>query len=205
MTKYFNFKIVFLGLLIALFMSSCATNTIDWTPKGGPTATVGLRSVNGADLYLAVRSVDGSEQANPWTFYIPPKRKGIKPKILGAGKDANVVNIDASTDYEIELGIYLSKGLLQKGPDWHEDRLKITLNALEPGKNYTMELDKGHQALLGQSAGKRIAGVLELRAAGLTLKPIQKWEIEGIVDPNDTAVIKTISRYVIEEVEAGIF
>lgn len=140
---------------------------------------------------------NGSEQANPWTFYTAPKRKGIKPGIPGSGKDANVVNIAASKDYEIELGIFQSKGLLQKGPDWHEDRLKITLKALEPGKNYTMILKKGYQPLPGNNAGKRIVGVLELRK-GLA-QHVQKWEIEGIPDPDNTGLVKKISNYVIEE------
>ncbi len=142
-----------------------------------------------------MQSVDGSYQANPWTFYIPSSRKGTKPRLLGTGKDANTVEIDASTEFEFELGISEPKGILQKGEEWHKDRLKITIKALEPDGNYASVLNMPQMKLAGQKKNSVPMGYILLRKG---LKPIQKWEITGVPVPNGTGLLKKVTDYMIE-------
>lgn len=179
MKQLFGLFVVLAGLF-----SSCATSgNITWTPKGGETATLKLIAEDDAK-FLAIRSIDGQHQANPWTFYVPSAQFGSAPKILGSGKTVNAVTIDASTDYELTLGFYQPRGLLEKDkPEWHKSMPVITLKALEPKATYSMVLS-GPVFSLG--SGKQTFGILTVRK-GL-LESVQAWEFQ--VDGDDVTAVE---------------
>lgn len=183
-------------LLFAMFLpGSCMTASIIWTPIGKATATVGLSSAKGAKL-LAIRSINGQRQANPWTFYVPSKTQESRPRILGEGRNANVVLLDASVDYELELGLYQSRGLPQQDrPEWHESKPVITLKALDPQGKYVMTF---HGPAFSLDSGKKTFGILRLRK-GLT--SIQQWELYGTVVPDAENAYKRTTFYEFEEVK----
>ena len=163
------------GMLMAILLSSCAsTPTITWTPKGGETATLELEASVEAE-YLAIRSVDGQFQANPWTFYIPSTSPGSAPELLGEGQAVNAIAIDASTEIKFELGFYQPKTLLQQDkPEWHKSKPVITLKPLDPKGKYTLVLSAtGGMILGGPASGKKSHGMLTLRK-GL-FENVQAW------------------------------
>ncbi len=182
-------------LISAMFLpGSCMTASITWTPIGEATATVSLSSAKGAE-FLAIRGINGQRQANPWTFYVPSKTQESRPRIRGEGKNANVVLMDASVDYELELGLYQSRGLLQQDlPEWHESKPVITLKALDPQGKYVMTF---HGPAFSFDSGKKTSGILRLRK-GLT--PIQQWELYATVVPDTREAYKRKTFYEFKEV-----
>ncbi|WGK68830.1 hypothetical protein P0082_10125 [Candidatus Haliotispira prima] len=208
-----KYLLILFSLTLALFVSACSSVTISWTPEGSETTTIGLRTESGADVHVAIRNVDGQFQANPWTFYVPPKSKGRRPKILGEGKDANVVEIEVGTDYELELGFFTPRGLLQKaGADWNEGKPKITLKALEAGKTYTFLVKKRGQIALGSpvpAPGELNVATLILKGGKglLDMKVMQQWRVYVAGDAEKLVQNLTGKPYLVEEEEPknGLF